>query len=87
VGVKLVIIRIFATTILIIASYAVGWYIFTRISQLNKPKSPVAEEDINNPRLNKGLLNQIKKDENTRRLYTPNDTVDIKIEESDPFYE
>jgi hypothetical protein len=87
VGVKLVIIRVCATTILVIASYAVGWYIFSRISQLNKPKNPIAEEDINNPRLNKMLLNQIKEDINTRRLYTPNDSIDIQIEENDPFYE
>ncbi len=85
-GTRLMIIRLMATIMIVIASYAVGWYILTRFAQLEEPDKLIQEDEMNNPRLNKILLKELKDEINERNLYTDGDSISIDISEEDPFY-
>ena len=41
---------------------------------------------MNNPRLNKILLQEFKEEINKRNVYSEDDTVSIDVPEEDPFY-
>jgi len=85
-GKRLMIIRLIATVMIVLASYAVGWYIFSRFTQLEEPDDLVKEDELNNPRLNKNLLEDIRDEVSNRKFYSGNDEVSIEVEEQDPFY-
>jgi len=85
-GTRLMFIRLAATIMIVVATYAVGWYIFTRFSQLKEPDKLIKEEEMNNPRLNKNLLQDLKNEMNSRNIYSSGDTVSVDVPEGDPFY-
>lgn len=80
-------IRLAATIMIVIATYAVGWYILTRFAQLEEPDKLIQEDEMNNPRLNKILLQELKDEINKRDIYSESDSISIDIPEDDPFHE
>ncbi|MBN2015367.1 hypothetical protein JW766_00870 [Candidatus Dojkabacteria bacterium] len=87
IGTRIFIIRVASTVLIIIASFVIGWYVYTRFTQLNFEGLAVREDEINNPRLNYPLLEALREDLDSRRVYLRGEHVWVKIPEYDPFYE
>ena len=84
-GTKIVLVRVFVLAIMVIATFAVGWYLFERYTQMNKRSSSVQNEELNNPRLNTALLDKVSKEFEIRLEYVNGDQIEVVIPESDPF--
>lgn len=84
-GTKLGVVRIIVFLLIIVATYAVGLYLFERYVQLNDEQVTQQVEEVNNPRLNHKMLEKIDENYKSRKIYSPEDTIDVQIPESSPF--
>lgn len=87
VGSKILVIRLVSTVIVIMAVFFSAWYVFSRYQQLEKQTETVREEDINNPRLNRGVVDEFYSEYESRYDYKNDTPGDIQVEEKDPFYD
>lgn len=88
-GSRLIIIRIGVMIVVIVTTFAMAWYLFTRFWELKEEPRllNISQEEVNNPRINKSLLEGLTEKFEARKLYTKEDQSSIQIEEKDPFYE
>jgi hypothetical protein len=85
-GTRMFIIRVISTVVVLFAIFMMGWYLFSRFNQLNQPGSPIIEEDINNPRLNDLLVEDLIDEYESKKIYKEGEGGSVNIPESDPFY-
>ena len=86
VGKKILIIRMGVTITIIIATFAVGWYLFSRFFRLDERFEYTRNQEVNNPRLNYSKLDTIlneleQREENSLDLDSYNESY-----EENPFY-
>lgn len=88
-GTRLFLIRIGVTSFMILAIFAIGWYLFTRFVELQGAQVTITsgQEEVNNPRINRSLLESLTEKFENRKLYSKDEQVFVTIEEEDPFYE
>lgn len=82
---RLSIIRVAVVLIIISANFAVGWYLFNRYVQINDERI-IYKEEINNPRINKGLINKVIENFEERKVYKKNEEIENEQDNIDPFY-
>ncbi len=84
---KIFFIRLISTLLMIVSFFMASWYLYTRYEQLNTVGTVIKEEDLNNPRLNQMIIDEIITDIDSRNLYTNDEAVDVVVSEDDPFYQ
>lgn len=84
---RILVIRLVSVIVVIVAVFMIVWYAYGRFSQLSEPSVQLAEEsDINNPRLNRSLLEDLTKSVKSRQDYSSDRSIHFSAPEKDPFY-
>ncbi len=88
-GKKIFAIRIVTFLVIVLATFAVGWYLFVRYLQIEGigDSTTRVKEELNTPRLNDALVKEMNKRFKERRLYKGGENINVTIPEEDPFYD